>query len=128
MKKLLFLLPVALLIACDKTDYYEVVKTELTSASPQIISSGTMGDFLVKVPETPALKKVASKSKNSKFLSINNPNSFAEKGYCLINIIPLLAWQKVGTPDNTCNYRIYCGAPESMNYDKYYSVEICDNK
>lgn len=129
MKKLLFLLPVLALCACQEnatTDDYATLKAELSANTPQVIATGTMGDFLIKIPETPALKKIASKRKTSKFLSIQNPNSLSAEGYCLVNIIPALTFERLDTPDNTCNYRIYCGAPSSMNYDKFYAVELCD--
>ena len=90
------------------------------------IATGEMGDFLVSVPETEELRKIANGQKNAKFLSVFNPNSYAKPGYCLINIIPYSTREQMGTPDNDCNYRIYCGAPEHMNYDEFYAVEVCN--
>jgi hypothetical protein len=89
------------------------------------IATGEMGDFLVSVPETEELRKIANSQKNAKFLSVFNPNSYSKQGYCLINIIPYSTMEKMGTPNNDCNYRIYCGAPEFMNYDEFYAVEVC---
>lgn len=90
-----------------------------------VIATGEMGDFLVSVPETEELRKIANSQKNAKFLSVFNPNSYAKQGYCLINIIPYSAMEKMGTPNSDCNYRIYCGVPEFMNYDEFYAVEVC---
>ena len=90
------------------------------------VATGEMGDFLVSVPETEELRKIANSQKDAKFLSVFNPNTYAKAGYCLINIIPYSTREKMGDPDNDCNYRIYCGAPEFMNYDEFYAVEVCN--
>ena len=89
------------------------------------VATGEMGDFLVSVPETEELRKIANSQKDAKFLSVFNPNTYAKAGYCLINIIPYSTREKMGDPDNNCNYRIYCGAQEFMNYDEFYAVEVC---
>lgn len=89
------------------------------------IATGEMGDFLISVPETEELRKIANEQKNAKFLSVFNPNSYAKTGYCLINIIPYSTMEKMGTLNDKCHYRIYCGAPEFMNYDEFYAVEVC---
>lgn len=91
-----------------------------------VLATGEIGDYLLRVPETDELRQIANKQKNAKFLSIFNPNSYAKPGYCLINVIPYNAMQKLGTPNNNCHYRIYCGAPEYMNYDEPYAVEVCN--
>lgn len=126
MNKLFLLLPVIALVGCDKRTDYEIVQNEIIGKEIPIIATGTMGDFMIKIPETKALKKIANKTKNSKFLSVENPKSMSEEGFCLINTIPLNTWKKLGSENNHCHYRIYCGAPEFMNYDEFYAVEVCE--
>ena len=91
-----------------------------------VISKGDMGDFIVRVPETPELREIANGNKNAMFLSVQNPNQYARAGYCLINIIPFNTMEKMGISENNCHYRIYCGAPTTMNYDEFYAVEVCE--
>lgn len=90
-----------------------------------VLATGEMGDFLIQLPETEELRKVANEQKNAKFLSVFNPNQYAKAGYCLVNVVPYDTMKKLEMPDNDC-YRIYCGAPEFMNYDEFYAVEVCD--
>lgn len=90
-----------------------------------VLTTGEMGDFLIQLPETKELRKIANKQKNAKFLSVFNPNSYTKAGYCLVNVVPYNTMKKLETPDNHCHYRIYCGAPEFMNYDEFYAVEVC---
>lgn len=90
------------------------------------ITTGEMGDFLIQLPETEELRKIANKQKTAKFLSVKNPNQYAKVGYCLVNRISYNTMKKLNMPDNTCNYRIYCGAPEFMDYDEFYAVEACN--
>lgn len=91
-----------------------------------VLTTGDHGDFLIRLPESEALLKIANKTKNRKFLSVFNPNSYAKSGYCLLNIIPYNTMEKLGWENKDCHYRLYCGAPEFMDYDQYYSVEVCD--
>lgn len=90
-----------------------------------VLTTGEQGDFLIRLPESEALLKIANKTKNVKFLSVFNPNSYSKKGYCLLNIIPYSTMEKLGWDNTDCHYRLYCGAPEFMDYDQYYAVEIC---
>ncbi len=90
-----------------------------------VLATGEMGDFLIQLPETEELRKVANGQKNAKFLSVFNPNQYTKAGYCLVNVVPYYTMKKLEMPDNDC-YRIYCGAPEFMNYDEFYAVEVCD--
>ncbi len=113
----------------DKSEEYITVQREIANAddaSSRVIAEGDSGDFLIKLSETDALRNIFRAEKNAKFLSVSNPNQYAESGYCLINIIPYNTMKKLGTPNNTCNYRIYCGGAESMDYDQYYAVEVCE--
>ena len=91
-----------------------------------VLTTGDQGDFLIRLPESEALLKIANKTKNAKFLSVFNPNSYAKAGYCLLNIIPYNTMEKLGWENKDCHYRLYCGAPEFMDYDQYYAVEVCD--
>ena len=91
-----------------------------------VLTTGDQGDFLIRLPESEALLKIANKTKNAKFLSVFNPNSYAKAGYCLLNIIPYSTMEKLGWENKDCHYRLYCGAPEFMDYDQYYAVEVCN--
>ncbi len=130
MKKTLFILPLLALAACDNaiaTDT-DIIRNAIDACGDEcatVLTTGKLGDFLIRIPENDDLRKIASGEKTAKFLSTFNPNSYARAGYCLINIIPLSTFQELGAPDNNCHYRIYCGAPEYMNYDEYYAVEVC---
>lgn len=90
-----------------------------------VLTTGEHGDFLIRIPENDELRKIASGTKTVKFLSAFNLNSYARAGHCLINIIPYKTFQEMGIPSHNCHYRIYCGAPEYMNYNEYYAVEVC---
>ena len=90
-----------------------------------VLTTGEQGDFLIRLPESEALLKIANKTKNAKFLSVFNPNSYSKKGYCLLNIIPFDTMEKLGWENTDCHYRLYCGAPDFIDYDQYYAVEIC---
>lgn len=91
-----------------------------------VLTTGDQGDFLIRLPESEALLKIANKTKNVKFLSTFNPNSYAKAGYCLLNIIPYSTMEMLGWENKDCHYRLYCGAPEFMDYDQYYAVEVCN--
>ena len=91
-----------------------------------VLATGEMGDFLIQLPETEELRKIANGQKNAKFLSVFNPNQYTKAGYCLVNVVPYNTMKQMGTLDDYCHYRIYCGAPEFMNYDEFYAVEVCD--
>lgn len=94
-------------------------------ACEETLATGESGDYLIRLPATDALLKVANKAKNSKFLSVFNPNSYAKDGYCLLNIVPYDTMEKLGWQNKNCYYRIYCGAPEFLDYDQHYAVEVC---
>lgn len=91
-----------------------------------VLATGEMGDFLIQLPETEELSKIANGQKNAKFLSVFNPNQYTKAGYCLVNVVPYNTMKKLEMPENHCHYRIYCGAPEFMSYDEFYAVEVCD--
>jgi len=126
MKKLFLFLPVMALAACSQEQKSDMEILEaVMQGTEEIIAQGKMGDFMVQVQETEALKKIADKEKTAKFLSIENPDAKSKEGYCLINVIPVVAMEKVGMENSTCHYRIYCGQPGVVDYDKMYAVEVC---
>lgn len=130
MKKTLFILPLLALTACDSatTPDADIIRNAINACGDEcatVLTTGEHGDFLIRIPENKELRKIASREKNVKFLSTSNPKSYAQTGHCLINIIPYNTFQEMGTPERNCHYRIYCGAPEYMNYDEYYAVEVC---
>ena len=111
----------------DSSDFKTIEKAieNCGDKCEKVLATGEMGDYLIKVPETKELHEIANKQKNTKFLSVFNPNSYTQTGYCLVNILPLNTIQKLHMPNNYCHYRIYCGAPEYVNYDEFYAVEVC---
>ena len=130
MKKTLFILPLLALTACDKSNAsnIDIIHNAMDACGDEcaiVLTVGERGDFLIRIPESDALREIASGEKNSKFLSTEQPKNFAQTGFCLVNVIPYNTFKEMGTPDNNCHYRIYCGAPEHMNYDEYYAVEVC---
>ena len=112
----------------DNHDYKAIQKAmdDCGDECRPVLVTGEMGDFLIKLPATDELRKIANKQKNAKFLSVFNPNSYAKAGYCLLNIIPYSTMEKLGWENKDCHYRLYCGAPEFMDYDQYYAVEVCN--
>lgn len=110
----------------DKSNSYIELQYEMASCGDEcrhVIATGNDGDFLIRLPETNTLKRIAEfGTKDSKFLSVFNPNQYAQSGYCLINVIPFKAQGKSDSSDTT--YRIYCGAPEYMDYNQDYAVNI----
>lgn len=125
MKKLLLILPAVALAACSQGQKSDMEILESAVQDTEIIAQGKMGDFMVQVQETEALKKIADKEKTAKFLSVENPDAKSKEGYCLVNVIPVAAMEKVGMENSTCHYRIYCGQPGVVDYDKMYAVEVC---
>ena len=128
MKKvfMLFVLFACIPFVSNATEFESVRDLVVQHESENKIG-GEMGDFLVKVPETAEIRQIADKEKNSMFLSVENPKQYAENGYCLIDVIPADVLKQKGWGESTC-YRVFCGGPESMNYDgNYYSVSVCEN-
>lgn len=112
----------------EKNEDYITLQREIANCDEcgRIIATGDDGDFLIRLPKTDALNHFSFLEKNAKFLSVSNPNQYAKSGYCLVNIIPYNTMEKLGWQNKTCSYRIYCGAPESMDYDQYYAVAVCE--
>lgn len=127
MKKILFILPLLALAACDNATASDadIIRNAIDACGDEcatVLTTGERGDFLIRIPENDELRKIASGEKNAKFLSTENPKSYAHAGHCLINIIPQGTFQEMDA--HAPYYRIYCGAPEHMNYDEYYAVEV----
>ena len=92
----------------------------------EIFVTGDMGDFINIIPETSEIKDLFNKkAKTVKFLSIENPKQYIKSGYCLVDMVPYDTMKKMGTLDNGCHYRIYCGTVDDMNYDENYAIEVC---
>ena len=133
MKKIIILSLAALpLIACEQTPKstgpatpadFSTIMNEIQKADRHIVAGGEQGDFLIKLEKTDAMKEIASRDKTVKFLSVKNPSQYIEKDYCLLNILPQAALEKIGTPDSKCSYRLFCG--EKIKGDGFYAVELC---
>lgn len=135
MKKLsLLALVAAALVACGENNKptpedFKTVEAEIqavnTAETPlTIISIGAAGDYVIAIPATDALKAVAAKEKTVTFLSVENPQQLVKEGQCLINIIPQKTMMEMNTPENKCNFRIFCGNADDMNAEAY-AVEVC---
>jgi hypothetical protein len=78
----------------------------------KIVGIGSTGDFIVKVKENNYLLAMASRPKDSMFVSID-PFPFIEDEYILVNVVPQFAEYRILDPN--------IKAPEN---GKYYSVCI----
>ncbi len=137
MKKLsLFALTAAVLAACDTTPTgttpadFDAIETEIqnvTISSGQLtmLSLGPQGDYIISLPATDALLKIASNAKNVAFLSVSDAAKYAADDICLLNIIPDNTMQMMGTPENKCNFRLFCGTADDINNNQLYAVEVC---
>ncbi len=90
-----------------------------------VLTTGNQGDFLIRLPESDALRKVANRTKKNKFLSVY-PSDYAKAGYCLLNVIPHNTMEKLDGVNKDCYYRLYCGAPEFIDGAQGYAIEICE--
>ncbi|MCL2369086.1 MAG: hypothetical protein FWC83_00220 [Alphaproteobacteria bacterium] len=99
------------------------IYTEMTrDGAPKdpVIAEGTMGDLLVRLPQTERLKRIASAAPSARFVSINNPEQYIIPGYCLLNAIP---FPTISDNNVRCLYRLFCGNASDMH--GYYAVELC---
>lgn len=123
------------LAACDNgtksatPQDFETVQNEMNANPPaEIIAVGQAGDFTVYLPATDALKDVYTRAKNSKFksaeLTADHIAKATAEGFCIVDIIPQKVMEDEGTPENTCYYRVFCGAADT-NMEELYSVEVC---
>ena len=135
MKKLsLFALAAVTLAACDAPaptpEDFNAIQTEIqqdaaTNGVTQIVALGTSGDYVIALPETDVLREIANKKQTVAFMSIDNPAQYVTEGKCLLNIIPDNTMQMMGTPENKCGFRLFCGTADDMNNNQFYAVEVC---
>ena len=134
MKKLsLLALTAVALVACGDNKPtpadFAAIETEIqnsaTNAEPiSIVALGTNGDYVVALPASETLTAIAAKEKTVTFLSIENPAQYVTEGTCLLNIIPQNTMAAMNTPENKCNFRLFCGTAEEMGGETY-AVEGC---
>ena len=132
MKKLIIALAALPLVACDKApekptfEDTNVLMEELGKQPHRntIVALGAMGDYVMKLDATDALVAIANKQKTVKLFSVEAPEQYSEEGTCLLNIIPQMTMQNMGTPENNCNFRLVCGKIEDAS--ALYAVELCE--
>lgn len=137
MKKLsLFAIAAATLAACDstpttptpadfKTIEMEIQNNAVANGQTTILSLGAQGDYIIALPATDALLEIAAKQKTVAFMSVSDGAQYVADGTCLLNIIPDNTMQMMGTPENKCNFRLFCGTADDMNNNQFYAVEVC---
>ena len=132
MKKLMITLAALPLVACDRApekptfEDTNILMEELSKQPHRntIVALGSMGDYVMKLDATDALVAIANKQKTVKMFSVEAAEQYAEEGTCLLNIIPQMTMQNMGTPENNCNFRLVCGLiadPAAL-----YAVELCE--
>ncbi len=132
MKKIALALAVLPLVACNQapekpTFEDTAILMEELGKQPHrntIVALGAMGDYVMKLDETEALKAIAAKQKTVKLFSVESPEQYAEQGTCLLNIIPQMTMQNMGQPENKCNFRLVCGTIDDTS--ALYAVELCE--
>lgn len=133
MKKISLLALTAItLVACGDNkptpEDFQTIEQEAKNASGEtaltILSLGAAGDYIVQLPATDALVAIAKKDKSVTFLSVDNPSQYISDGTCLLNIIPKRTMENMNMPENTCNFRLFCGNADDMNAE-VYAVEVC---
>lgn len=134
MKKLSLLALVAVsLAACGDNKPtpadFATIETEIQNVAAQgenisIVALGQAGDYMLPLPATDALTAIAAKDKTVTFLSVENPAQYVAEGTCLLNIIPQNTMAAMNTPENKCNFRLFCGTAEDMGAE-VYAVEVC---
>lgn len=125
------LLGLTTLSACDSAqkptpEDFAAVEDSLTGNDNLLISAlGDQGDYILKIQGTPELLEIAKKQKSTKFLSVTEPATYVEEGYCLLNIIPEIVMSSID-PENTCFFRLFCGTAEDIaNNPETYAIELC---
>ncbi len=108
---------------------FAAIETEIQNASANgtpvsIVALGQGGDYIIPLPATDVLTKIASMDKTVTFLSVENPAQYVTEGTCLLNIIPENTMAAMNTPENKCNFRLFCGTAEEMGAE-VYAVEVC---
>lgn len=135
MKKLsIFALVAVALAACSgekapTPEDFATIETELQNITSSggilsIAAVGPAGDYIIPLAQNDTILDVASRKKTVTFLSIDNPAQYVSEGQCLLNVIPNNTMEAMGTPENKCNFRLFCGSAEDMN-ETVYAVELC---
>ena len=134
MQKLsLLALTAVALVACgdnaptpaDFTAIETEIQNNTTADTPiSIVALGQGGDYIISLPATDTVQEIAAKKKTVKFLSVENPAQYITESNCLLNIIPDNTMAAMNTPENKCNFRLFCGTAEDMNAE-FYAVELC---
>ena len=84
----------------------------------QIVGIGPRGDYIVKVRESESLLTIASRPKDSMFVSID-PFAYIEDDYILINVAPFYSEYRVLDPSiNTCDGNNYYAVCVRFSSDK----------
>ena len=135
MKKLSLLAIAAVaLVACGEQKPtpadFATIETEINNAASAdqpiaIVALGAAGDYVISLPANEAVLAVAAKEKSATFLSIENPAQYIAEGTCLLNIIPDNTMAAMNTPENKCNFRLFCGTAEDITNNEFYAVELC---
>ena len=136
MKKLSLLALVAVsLAACGGDDMptpadFQTIETEIQTSMSQgigttIIALGQNGDYIIPIVATDAVKNIGAKAKTVTFLSAEIPTDSITDGQCMLNIIPQNTMQQMGTPENKCNFRLFCGTAADIATNEFYAVELC---
>lgn len=137
MKKLTAFAAVALALgACSNENQtptpadFATIETEIQNSVSQgvgatIVAIGTSGDYAIAIPATDVVKEIAAKKKTAKFLSVENVDQYVLADKCLLNIIPQNVMEQLGTPENKCNFRLFCGTADDVANNEFYAVELC---
>lgn len=102
----------------------EIQTLSNNGAAVSVVAVGPVGDYVLSLPATEVLTKIASKNATVTFLSVENPTQYAADDVCLLNIIPENTMASMNTPENKCNFRLFCGNAENINAEAY-AVEVC---
>ena len=137
MKKLsIFALVAAALTACSNEPEtptpadFATIESEIQTSAQQgvgttMIAIGQNGDYVIPIVATDTVKEIEKKKKTAAFMSIQNPEQYIADGQCMLNIIPQNTMAQMGTPENKCNFRLFCGTAEDITNNQFYAVELC---
>ena len=109
---------------------FATIETEIqnsaTADTPiSIVALGANGDYVIALPANETVTAIAAKKKSVAFLSVENPAQYVTEGKCLLNIIPQNTMMAMNTPENKCNFRLFCGTSDDINNNEFYAVELC---
>lgn len=137
MKKLsIFALVAATLAACSSENAaptpedFAKIESEIQASAQQgvgttIVAIGPNGDYVIPIVASDTVKEIAAKKKTVAFFSAVIPTESITDGQCMLNIIPQPTMEQMGTPENTCNFRLFCGTAEDIANNEFYAVELC---